>query len=219
MSHLAGFLAFYFLVLPHFPYGRSMLLFWFGWGLCFIFIGFTGRAAFLTVSITSVVTLLQQSYENWIKWIAVALLLVSIFALFEIEIDTGQERIVSFEQLTTNVKSIFGGAEGFSGEGSKMWRIMWWQKIIDYTIFGEYFWTGKGFGINLADDDGFQVLADSALRSPHNGHLTFLARAGVPGFFLWIGLQFSFVLSLWKSYRRLLRRGFFQDASLLPYGF
>jgi hypothetical protein len=215
--HLAGLLAFYFLVLPHFPYNRHFLLFGLGWGFSFIFIGFTGRAAFLTVSISSVITVLQQSYESWIKWFAVALLLVSCFALFEIEINTGQDRIISFEQLTTNVKSIFKEAEGFSGEGTKMWRILWWQKIIDYTIFGKYFWTGKGFGINLADDDGFQVLAENALRSPHNGHLTFLARAGVPGFFLWVGLQLSFALSLWKSYRRLLRRGSYQDASLFTW--
>jgi len=25
-----------------------------------------------------------------------------------------------------------------------------------YTIHGRYFWTGKGFGVNLADDDGFR---------------------------------------------------------------
>ena len=31
----------------------------------------------------------------------------------------------------------------------------------DYTVFGDYFWTGKGFGINLADDDGFQTTVAS----------------------------------------------------------
>lgn len=212
--HLAGLAAFYALVFPSFPYLRITPLFWLGWGLSFIFVGFTGRAAFLTVSLTSILILSQKNYTNWIKWVSLTILIVSLFALFEIEVDTGMERVISFEQLTTNVKSIFGKSEGFSGEGSRMWRIMWWQKIIDYTVFGEYFWTGKGFGINLADDDGFQVLADSALRSPHNGHLTFLARAGIPGFFLWIGLQLSFSISLWKSYRRLLRKGYYQDASL-----
>ena len=212
--HLSGMLAFYYLVLPHYPYKKFMVLFWFAWLFCFLFIGVTGRAAFLTVSISAMVTVIKLGGEKWIKWAAVAVLVVLAFTFFEVEIDTGQERIVSFSQLTTNVKSIFREVEGFSGEGSKMWRILWWQKIIDYTIFGEYFWTGKGFGINLADDDGFQVLADSALRSPHNGHLTFLARAGVPGLFLWIGLQLSFALSLYRSYRKLVARGYTQDASL-----
>jgi hypothetical protein len=212
--HLSGMLAFYYLVLPNYPFRRFLLLFWYAWLFCFIFIGVTGRAAFLTVSTTAMVTVYKLGHEKWIQWVSLALLVVMILMFFEIEIDTGQERIVSFEQLITNVKSIFGEVEGFSGEGSKMWRIMWWQKIVDYTVFGEYFWTGKGFGINLADDDGFQVLAESALRSPHNGHLTFLARAGVPGFLLWIGLQLSFAASLWKSYRRLEKRGYAQDAGL-----
>jgi len=212
--HLSGMLAFYYFVLPHYSFRRFILLFWNAWLFCFIFIGVTGRAAFLTVSSTALVTVYKLGHEKWIKWISLAMLVVIILLFFEIEIDTGQERVISFGQLITNVKSIFGEVEGFSGEGSKMWRIMWWQKIINYTFFGEYFWTGKGFGINLADDDGFQVLADSALRSPHNGHLTFLARAGVPGFILWISLQLSFATSLWQSYRRLNKRGYSQDAAI-----
>ena len=52
---------------------------------------------------------------------------------------------------------------------------------------GEPSWTGKGFGINLADDDGYQGTAwEGQLRSPHNGHLTMLARGGVPGLALWL---------------------------------
>ncbi|MCC7260798.1 MAG: O-antigen ligase domain-containing protein, partial [Alphaproteobacteria bacterium] len=61
---------------------------------------------------------------------------------------------------------------------------------------GEYFLTGKGFGINLADDDGFQVRDDASLLSPHNVHLTVLARTGVPGFALWVALQLAYAGSL-----------------------
>ena len=70
---------------------------------------------------------------------------------------------------------------------------------------GPYFWTGKGFGINLADADGFQVLADDSLRAPHSTNLEVLARAGVPGLVLWIVLQAGFAISLlraaFRSYR------------------
>ncbi|MCL5742547.1 MAG: hypothetical protein M1541_01275, partial [Acidobacteria bacterium] len=69
------------------------------------------------------------------------------------------------------------------------------------------FWSGKGFGVNLADDDGFQVVADHALRSPHSGHLTVLARAGVPGLALWLLLQGSLCLGLLRSYFRVRREG------------
>ena len=67
-------------------------------------------------------------------------------------------------------------------------------------MHGPYFWTGKGFGINLADSDGFQVAADGSLRSPHNSHLTLLARGGVPGLALWILLQGAFGLYLLRAY-------------------
>ena len=67
-------------------------------------------------------------------------------------------------------------------EGTRAWRLQWWQDIIDYTVHGRYFWTGKGFGINLADDDDYQGTVNGLPnRSPHNIQMTVLARAGVPG--------------------------------------
>ena len=75
--------------------------------------------------------------------------------------------------------------------------------ILDYTAFGDHFWTGKGYGINLADSDGFQVVWEgSPLRSPHNSHLTFLARSGVPGLALWALLQATVFFSLLRAYFR-----------------
>lgn len=61
---------------------------------------------------------------------------------------------------------------------------------------------GKGYGINLADDDGFQLLADHSLRAPHNGHIEILARSGVPGLTLWILLQIVFGLTLLRAAAR-----------------
>lgn len=84
--------------------------------------------------------------------------------------------------------------------------MQWWGEIIRYTVHGPYFWTGKGFGVNLANDDGFQVEEEESLRSPHNGHLTILARAGVPGLVLWMSIQFTWALSIVTSYTRAVRR-------------
>src|SRR5262249_28995466 len=78
------------------------------------------------------------------------------------------------------------------------------------TFSGNYFWTGKGFGINLADDDGFQVEVDRTLRNPHNVHMAILARAGVPGFALWLMLQGWFGVTLFLKClkdRQLKREG------------
>ena len=82
-----------------------------------------------------------------------------------------------------------------------------WQTILDYTAFGDHFWTGKGYGINLADSDGFQVKREIPLRSPHNSHLTFLARSGVPGLALWALLQATVFFSLLRAYFRARRAG------------
>ncbi len=91
-------------------------------------------------------------------------------------------------------------------QGTIDYRLDWWQKIIDYTFGGDYFWTGKGFGINLGVDAGFDPLGDGLVRSPHNGHITILARSGVPGFILWILTQISWSGAISLAYVRSTAR-------------
>jgi hypothetical protein len=105
-----------------------------------------------------------------------------------------------------NITSIFFGSSNAQLEGTKEFRLAWWNKIIGYTFNGPYFWDGKGFGINLADNDGFQQSLNHSLREPHNSHLSILARMGVPAFFLWLLLQGLFALLLLRAllaYRRI----------------
>src|SRR5262249_39446202 len=72
-----------------------------------------------------------------------------------------------------------------------------------------YFWDGKGFGINLADDDGFQVVGEYGppLRSPHNAYMTVLARMGGPGMVLFCGSQVLFGISMILGSLRARRAG------------
>lgn len=116
---------------------------------------------------------------------------------------TIKKRTISVDQLWENVVTIVGTGLGKDGKADSTtnWRLLWWEEIIDYTVNGEYFWTGKGYGVNLATSDGFQV-GNHSLRSPHNGHMTILGRSGVPGFLLWIALH-----GAWLYY---MLRGFFQ---------
>ncbi len=207
--HLAGFLAFGMLLAPGLTRVPVPIraLSWPGWALSFAFVGFTGRAAFLTIAAPALLLmLLRVELVRWLRATAVVTAFLVLFAMSGLELRTPSGRSVSFEQLVTNVASIFGEVPGFSGEGSKAWRVAWWETIVNYTFFGEYFWTGKGFGVNLANDDGFQVLGDNSLRSPHNGHLTVLARMGVPGFLLWAGFLLLLLLRLMADYFRWLRR-------------
>jgi hypothetical protein len=119
------------------------------------------------------------------------------------------ERSLSARQIVDNVASI-AGPGGQQTEGTKTWRLEWWNIILANTVFGPNFWTGRGFGLNLADADGFQdgERADRpALRSPHNVHMTLLARAGVPGAALWLGLLTSWFAMMMHAMLTARRRG------------
>ena len=113
-------------------------------------------------------------------------------------------RQVSVRQIVTNVLSIFSDSSSSRNESTKEWRLNWWSDIIDYTVHGPYFWSGKGFGVNLADSDGYQtsdILREEAtLRSPHNAHMTILARAGVPGLILWAFALGSWLIAIGRQF-------------------
>ncbi len=118
-------------------------------------------------------------------------------------------RSVSLEQITTNFISVVSssGSDAGNVDANRRWRLNWWGKIVDYTFFGPYFWTGKGYGINLATSDGFQVDRQESLRSPHNGHLNILARSGVPGLMLWITLLVGWSAVILRARRLAARNG------------
>lgn len=110
-------------------------------------------------------------------------------------------REVSASQWFTNFLSIFTSSSRSDLDGTRAYRLAWWSTILDYTVYGPYFWNGKGFGVNLADDDGFQGTLDHSLRAPHNSHMSVLARMGVPGLGLWLLLQGAFVTGLLRAIR------------------
>ncbi len=177
---------------------------------------FTGRAAMVTFGAgTAIATMLRpRSPLPWGLFSAMAIGLVVMW-LLNIRIATSTEehgRYISADQIVNNFKSIYSDSNDENLSGSKEWRLLWWDTIINYTIHGPYFWKGKGFGINLADDDGFQVEADHSLRSPHNGHLTMLVRGGVPMLFLWavcqLTLGYGLVSSAFSANRRGRKRWF-----------
>jgi O-antigen ligase len=119
----------------------------------------------------------------------IGILVAVVGVLFVVDFNVESEdlrRPVSVRQYVENVTSAFTG--GDNEDDTREWRRNWWADIIDYTVHGPYFWTGKGFGPNLADTDGYQTsdLDEAPLRSPHNAHMTILARGGLPGLLLWI---------------------------------
>jgi O-antigen ligase len=125
-----------------------------------------------------------------------------------------QVRSATATQWWENITSIFFGSSNAQLEGTKEFRLAWWNKIIGYTFGGQYFWDGQGFGINLADADGFQAVGSDTLREPHNTHLSILARMGVPGFLLWVILQLGFALLLLRALLAHRRAGDSQLAAV-----
>jgi hypothetical protein len=118
------------------------------------------------------------------------------------------ERQLSAVQMVANIESIFDDSADQALEGTKTWRLDWWNTIMNDTVYGPHFWTGRGFGINLANADGFQDRTDPnspLLRSPHNVNMTMLARAGVPGLVLWVLFLACWLGMMAKALRTALR--------------
>jgi hypothetical protein len=156
------------------------------------------------------------------RWRELALTLIAGIALFWIAYaveplffdyvpaESSEERSISTRQVIDNVASLFGQGSGQT-EGTKEWRREWWNDIIDYTFNGPYFWTGRGFGLNIAIADGYSNWTPKSgrppLRSPHNVSMTLLARSGVPGVTLWLGVLASWFATMMRTMWVARRRG------------
>ena len=212
--HLAGIAALLLLGLPRLlsrgklsTLARHEWLWWALWLATAAIPVFRVRAGLLAIAAAVLIVLVLRPGSRWGKPAALLAVLLTLALAFNFTVRVGEDRnTISAEALLLNLQSIVGSSgEGYR-DGTRGWRLRWWTDITHYTFGGPYFWTGKGYGINLADADGFQ-LGDHSLRSPHNGHLTILARSGVPGFVAWVLLQLTFALSLLRAYLRAQRSG------------
>lgn len=193
------------------PQARRGWVFWSVWLISLAMVGSVSRGGLLAVvSAFAVVSVLEpgrlgRQVATGVGLLAVVgVIVVTISAALDAQPQvamTTRERTLSPRQLVENVRSIVGlGGRRSAGDLSdtKTWRLDWWGQIVDYTVGGRYFWAGKGFGVNLADDDGYQVASpdEAPLRSPHNVFMTVLARMGVPGTVLFGLLLTTFAATL-----------------------
>jgi hypothetical protein len=134
----------------------------------------------------------------------------------ELEIPGPEGRSIGAAQILANFESILDTSDAANLDATKTWRLRWWQAIGNYTFDGPYFWTGKGYGISLAEADGFadHVKGQPMLRSPHNIYMTVLARSGVPGLALWVLVQVAWFTALMNAHIVARRRGETQWANL-----
>ena len=197
--HLAGAMAFMLLE----PRRRTSAKRWIGWVLWVIAIGLaipSGRATILTMICAASVLVLLRPTMAWFRPMLLTSVLVAIAATFQLRIELTEGREVSVAQVLRNVTSVTGTSSERGLQGTKEWRLNWWRDIVDYTVYGEHFWMGKGYGVNLAADDGYGGTGPNPLRSPHSIHMTVLARSGVPGLATWMLLQATFALQLLRAF-------------------
>ena len=172
-----------------------------------------GMIAFLFV-LTVCFLLRPRAIAPWrlISMVATALLILALTGL-EIEVPGGKNRPISFDQLTKSVFSVTSDTGTDGMDSTKEWRMEWWKDIVNYTFNGPYFWGGKGYGISLGEDDGYEV-GDGSLRSPHNVHMTILGRSGVPGLVLWLSVQIVWAFGICWAYLTAWRKKQIRWASL-----
>lgn len=192
------------------------------WLLTMAMIAATNRGAALAVLVPLVFAtiMLGKGFLFLRRGAVGVMLLCALFAAETTYLDDepakdSLDRSVTAHQLFENAKSIVGeGAE--QTQGTKEWRLRWWDMIVDETVHGPEFWLGRGFGLNLAEADGFAgAETDAPLRSPHNVHITLLARAGVPGVLLWWSLLICWGGFLLRTMLVARSRGHRQWANLL----
>ncbi|WP_165795419.1 O-antigen ligase family protein [Deinococcus koreensis] len=182
---------------------------WWWWGLWMISFAslLTGRASLVTVGAALACVLLLRPISRWGRplFLAASMLLLLVVVDPRIKMSSGRE--LSLDGLLLNVQSITGDTGVSVVDGTRTWRLDWWRTITRYTVYGDKFWTGKGYGINLANSDGFQVDSEQTLRNPHSIHYSILARSGVPGLVSWIALNLVFAWSLLMAFFRARTAG------------
>lgn len=188
-----------------------MWLLWGSWLVGFFLVTIWSRGGALAAFAALLIVVLARPdvsarSAGLIVALVVTVLLAAVAANFSVNVGGYRGQISASEVAGSALSTVgLGAGQREQRNANATWRLLWWRKIIAYTIHGDRFWTGKGFGINLADDDGFQVERDHSLRNPHNGHLTVLARAGVPGLALWSALLVSFAATMIGAYVRARR--------------
>ncbi|MCJ8281058.1 MAG: O-antigen ligase domain-containing protein, partial [Rivularia sp. ALOHA_DT_140] len=96
----------------------------------------SGMIAFLN-SFTLVGFAKSKSSRTW-RVLAVILFFLLLALIIKPEI---------FDPFVSKIASIF--VDNNQRQGTKEYRLEWWTHLINTTVFGDYFWTGRGFGFNL----------------------------------------------------------------------
>src|SRR5262249_2775355 len=149
--HLAGLVAYLYLGI-----GRKRA----GWLLVapiLFVVGMNTRGGILSACISIGLLLLIRPCRRRLAILATSFVItIACFTAFDVHLQLPwTPREVSTRAVIEGLSSVYSDTGNEAYDATKRWRLKWWRKVWDYTWNGELFWTGKGFGVNLADDDGF----------------------------------------------------------------
>ena len=127
--------------------------------------------------------ILNESLRKLLKYVPIIMVIgMGLFVAIDIQGDA-QGRTISLTQITDNFSSIVSTNIDGNLVENKVWRLIWWAKLVNESFTLQHFFVGKGLGMSLAGNDILNT--DDNLRSPHNFHLTILARFGYFVFITW----------------------------------
>ena len=136
--------------------------------------------------------ILNESVRKLLKYVPIIMVIgMGLFIAIDIQGDA-QGRTISLSQITDNFSSIVSSDIDGNLAENKVWRLIWWAKLVNESFTLPHFFVGKGLGMSLAGNDISNT--DDNLRSPHNFHLTILARFGYIVFIAWV----MWLVSLFK---------------------
>ncbi len=167
----------------------------------------TGRGAILAfVCALGFAAALWPVDRRLLRWCVVGVVLFVMLVATGLEIHfPGASRTVSARALTRQFTSIFVSTDA-PMDNTKQWRLEWWRDIVEDVTAGDHLF-GRGFGYNLAHMHDVALTGPQAkVRSPHNVHLTVMARAGLPGLVLWIALHGGWLVTMLHGYFRAMAR-------------
>ena len=128
--------------------------------------------------------ILNEYVRKLLKFVPIIMVVgMGLFVAIDIQGDA-QGRTISLTQITDNFSSIVSTNIDGNLVENKVWRLIWWAKLINESFTLQHFFVGKGLGMSLAGNDILNT--DDNLRSPHKFHLTILARFGYFVFIAWI---------------------------------
>ena len=154
-----------------------------------------GLFAFLYFSKNENLKTSTKQYSKYIPWALI--IVIPMYLSIQVR-ENFQGRATGFDQIGKNVVSLAVNSDDATLEKNILWRAIWWGNILDYSFSKEYFATGKGLGMSLAQSDDI-LTDDDDLRSPHNFHLNIMARFGLFVFFLWMYWVYLVLHPLFKK--------------------